>query len=227
MDDDALKALVGRVDGLDSRLQAIERREEDERKGWVSRFARLGIIVGCLGGIVGGAYTGVSMYNEVFAKANIVLIPGDRLMVSRPATPSPLTFSFGVALHNKGNAPGALRTSEAQLEIPTIEASQRLPPITLSPIRFTEKGADVVLPFSIKANEPRDVMVEAKLPHTSDLNTLLANRGLYSLVLRVTAPDAEQKIRYCFWLGEGSADQLKQGYVTFDSSDPRCSTTSK
>jgi hypothetical protein len=57
MDDEALKAMINRIDHLDSQLKAVEGQKRDESHGWWSRIGRVGIVVGCLGGIPGGTAT--------------------------------------------------------------------------------------------------------------------------------------------------------------------------
>ena len=102
MDDETLQSVINRVDRLDNRLQEVENQSRD----WIAKIGRVGIIVACVGGILGGVHTSWVLLKWLFATPNIKLIPAAKLDMYWTPEGRRLSFAWVVILGNEGEAPG-------------------------------------------------------------------------------------------------------------------------
>ena len=112
MDDETLQSVINRVDRLDNRLQEVENQSRD----WIAKIGRVGIIVACVGGILGGANTFLILWHWATDKPNIEFNAPPPLLVEWIPEARRLSFTWVVTLRNKGGAQGVVKEVHAYLE---------------------------------------------------------------------------------------------------------------
>src|SRR5215470_13302751 len=104
MDDEAMQSVINRIDRLDNRLKEVE----NQSSGWVAKIGRIGIIVGCIGGILGGVYTCLSLWKWATTAPNFSLEYAPVLQLYWISKDQRLSHTWGVAMINIGEAPGSI-----------------------------------------------------------------------------------------------------------------------
>src|SRR5437867_3508603 len=112
MDDETLQSVINRVDRLDNRLQEVENQSRD----WIAKIGRVGIIVACVGGILGGVHTSLVLSKWICATPNIKLSPATKLDIYWTPEGRRLAFAWVVILDNKGEATGLVEIARAHVE---------------------------------------------------------------------------------------------------------------
>src|SRR5215813_2373315 len=112
MDDETLQSVINRVDRLDNRLQQVEHQSRD----WIAQIGRVGIIVACVSGMLGGIHTSWVLWKGATIKPNIKLIPAAKLDMYWTPEGRRLSFAWVVILGNEGEAPGIVEVARAHVE---------------------------------------------------------------------------------------------------------------
>jgi hypothetical protein len=226
MDDDGLNPVINRIDGLESRLKAVEDQKRDESRGWVAKITHLGIVVGCVGGILGGANTLWDVWKEVLAKPDVRVQLGGPLNVDWDPNGRRLSFNYGFVLQNNGRAPGAVTALRAYMEhvMEHVDVSVTQGPFQLKfpSIDLSEMGKSVRLPTNIQVNYGRDIDLTIASELTHEQEQAFYGTGLKKLIVEFEASQTGQAI-YCFWLGQDAANALAiTGVLDYSGPDSGC-----
>lgn len=220
MNDETLIPLINRIDGLENQINTIEDQRRKESRGWLARISRIGIVVGCLGGILGGSSTFLNLWNEYRAKPDTALIPGGDIDLSLDQD-GRLDLKCGLVVYNKGRASDAVRAARAYL-LDGVPPSQE--PFNLEDIRVIEKGVKTRFPISVGATDMREIEIAigSKLP--PEKQQAFREAGLHRLVLEFDADQPNRQATYCFWMGQEAANILvKEGRLAIANPfDSRC-----
>src|SRR5215813_4369750 len=98
MDDETLQSVINRVDRLDNRLQQVEHQSRD----WIAQIGRVGIIVACVSGMLGGIHTSWVLWKGATIKPNIKLIPAAKLDMYWTPEGRRLSFAWVESWATKG-----------------------------------------------------------------------------------------------------------------------------
>jgi hypothetical protein len=218
MDDDRLNPVMNRLDGLESRLKAVEDQKRHESCSWMAKISRVGIVVGCLGGILGGASILWNLWKEVGAKPDIVLVPGAPIDVLWKPEERRLSFKCGLVLANNARASGVVTAARAYVQTATLA-----PLLDFQSILFNEKSSNLRPPFSVQASATREVEISITSELTPEKEQEFRKTGLYYLILEFETSQLRRQVPYCFWLGDETTNDLfTTGVLTYTDLDPRC-----
>jgi hypothetical protein len=216
MDGETPQSVTNRIDQLDRRLKEVEKQS----RGWVAKIGRVGIIVGCIGGILGGTSTFLNLWKSVVtATPNLVLVPGDGLCVQWSSENQRLSLTWGLTVQNKGEAIGVVKAVRAHIKSKAWETGKQQ---RLGDIQVTEKRVDIPFPVSVKAADARDLEITMASDLTHEAKHEFFEEGLYSLTLEVDVPQAKSS-EYCIYVGKSLLKDLREkGLGKLDAPDPRC-----
>jgi len=220
MDDETLQSVINRVNRLDNRLQEVENQSRD----WIAKIGRVGIIVACIAGILGGVHTSWVLLKLVTGKPNITLIPAAKLDMYWTPEGRRLSFAWVVILDNTGEATGFVEVARAHVESVSPGTTQGVKQL-LDDIQVSEKGAPShALSFSIRPVDTRELEITMASQLTPEAEQAFVKEGLYTLVLEVDVPQPKYQM-YCIYLGSSVVKDLREnGYGKFGSSDSRCTS---
>ena len=200
MDDETLQSVINRVDRLDNRLQEVEHPSRD----WIAKIGRVGIIVACVSGILGGVHTLWALLKPLFDKPNIRLIPAAKLDMYWTPEGRRLAFAWVVILDNTGGATGVVEVARAHVESVSPGTTQGVKQ-PLDDIQVSERGVPShLLSFSIRAADTRELEITMASQLTPEAEQAFVQEGLYKLVLEVDVPQPKYQPKYqmyCIYLG--------------------------
>jgi hypothetical protein len=215
MDGETPQSIINRIDHIDRRIKALEK----ESRGWVAKISRVGIIVGCIGGILGGSSTFLNLWKSVTATPNLHLVFGDGLSVQWSSEKQRLSLTWGVALQNTGEAIGFVKAARAHIKSKAWETGKRE---RLGEIQLNEKRIPIHFPVSIKPDDARDIEITMASNLTIEEVQALFEEGLCSLTLEVDMPETKSS-EYCIYIGESLLKDLREkGVGILDAPDTRC-----
>jgi hypothetical protein len=217
MDGETPQSVINRIDNLDKRLKEVE----NQSRGWVAKIGRVGIIVGCVGGILGGTSTCLALWKLATATPNIELVLGDGLRMHWASEDQRLSLTCGVTLQNKGEAIGVVKAAHAHVESEAWGTGRQQ---LLDDIQVSEKRGDIPLPVSIKPADARDLEITMTSKLTREAEQAFFAEALYKLVLVVNVPQPMRQV-YCIYMGQSLVRDLhEKGYGKLDSPDARCTS---
>lgn len=206
---------------LESRVAALEKRDP---AGVVNQIGKIGIVVGCLGGILGGANTLSGMWTAWTARPEFHTVVGDPLEMRWEPNAQQLSFQFGVAVHNDGGMAGDITGARAYLSRPSAAASP--PPLGLG-VSLNQNEAPARYPVTVKPKDALAVMLTVGSKLDSGPSGVFGDAGLRKLVVELEGPNKTSVATafYCFWIGEQAAQALNtSNRIAFSMSDPRCAS---
>jgi hypothetical protein len=216
MDGEKPQPLIDQINQLDSRLKDVE----NQSRGWVAKIGRVGIIVGCLGGILGGTSTFLNLWKSATATPKVDLVIGDGLAMHWSQEHQRLSLTCGVILQNKGEAIGVVKAAHARVESKAWSTGKQ----HLDDIQVSEKRGDIPLPVSIKPADARDLEITMASNLTPEAKQAFFAGGLYKLILVVDVPEPMPR-EYCIYIGQSLLRDLREkGYGKLDTPDARCTS---
>jgi len=224
MNNDALKPLINRIDGLENQINTIEEKRREESRGPMARIRDMALIVALIGGVIGGVGGSITLWEkweERHAMPNIEASLGQNLELSlRPDRQ--LDLKSGLTLDNHGNAKDVVTKARAYLTYDASGAQERVP---LENIRFSEKGAPITLTFTVGAGGTRDLEITAGSALTPDKERKFLETIPRTLVLIFDFKESQEsrQVTRCFWPEELSVKTLREkGSTRFFDLDERC-----
>jgi hypothetical protein len=210
---------------LARRVQALENQAREDKRSVIPRVQRLGIVVGCLGGLLGGVYTIQQIHKQYSAAPRIQPGGGGPIKLSWDSAGRQIGFSFGLGLKNNGEAPGSITVARAYLKSPAPSAEKPID-VGVRSIRVSERSVPLDFPVSLKAGDVRDVELTITSELPPERQPALQRDGLYELVLVLDRDGSAEKteVSYCFWLGTGATNPLTKTGTTAYDPDPGCQT---
>jgi len=191
---------------LQDRLDAMESEAKKEEQGWVGRFGRAGIIVGCVAGVLGGIGAGLGLYQGLVVTPHVQLVfLGDNIEAHWDTQAKRLSFDCWLVATNDGRADDTLRAAAARLWTAKGEK------LAFPQIVIKERGDGVPRPlFHLDPNKQLDVLVTVTSVLDDQGEQAFRELGLYKLVLDFEAPVSHlrQSMTHCFWFREQAAGDL-------------------
>lgn len=192
--------------------QAMEepRAKQEEQKeqggGWIGRWERAGIIVGCLAGVLGCVGAAFGLYQGFVVAPHVQLVfLGDNVEARWDTQARRLSFDLWIVATNDGRADDTLRAAAARLLTAKGEA------LAFRQIVIKERGDGVPRPvFHLDPNKQLDVLVTVTSVLDPRGEQSFRELGLYKLVLDFEAPVSrlKQRMTHCFWFREQASDDL-------------------
>ena len=211
------QSVIDRIDLLDRRLKEVE----NQSHGWLAKISRVGIIVACIGGILGGTNTFLSLWKVATATPNLDLVLGDGLRMYWSSENRLLSLTCGVTLQNKGEAIGVVKAAHAHVESKVWGTGKQQ---RLDDIQVSEKRDKIPLPVSIRPDDARDLEITMASNLTHEAEQAFFEEGLYKLILEVENPQPMQR-EYCIYMGQSLLRDLREkGYGKLDTPDARCTS---
>jgi hypothetical protein len=213
------------IDDLRARVETLEKRE----RGPLSKIAHAGIVIGCLGGLLGGASTLSVLWKQVTARPDIHMFTNDSVDLFWKPEERSLSLSGGISLLNMGEVAGVVTAAHAQLESEVLIAPEYLEDVTVK-----ENNGAVGLPLTIGAAGSRDVQFQIASTISSTQEPDFPKEGLYKLVLQLVTPlgdgtrtgnggGTKKEDVYCFYLASSLVKDLREiGHGKVGNNDPRC-----
>jgi hypothetical protein len=191
---------------LEGRLDAVESQASKEEQGWIGRFGRAGIVVGCLGGALGAVGAAIGLYQGMFVAPHVQLVfLGDNIEAHWDTHARRLSFDCWIVATNDGRADDTLRAAAARLWTAKGET------LAFRQIVIKERGDGVARPvFHLDPNKQLDVLITVTSVLDNDGERSFRELGLYKLVLDFEAPVSRlrQQMTHCFWFREQAAGDL-------------------
>jgi hypothetical protein len=198
-----------KLERLQDRLEAMESQASKDEQGWVGRFGRAGIVVGCLAGLLGGVGAGIALYKDL---KNLILHPhvqlvflGDNIEAHWDTQAKRLSFDCWLVATNDGGADDTLRAAAARLWTAKGET------FSFPHIVIKERGDGVPRPvFHLDPNKQLDVLVTVTSVLDDRSEQAFRKLGVYKLVLDFEAPVSRlhQSMTHCFSFREQAAGEL-------------------
>ena len=191
---------------LQDRLDAMESEAKKEERGWIARFNRAGIVVGCIAGALGGIGAVVGLLQILFVYPHVQLVfLGDNIEAHWDTQAKRLSFDCWLVATNDGRADDTLRAAAARLWTAKGEK------LAFPQIVIKERGDGVPRPlFHLDPNKQLDVLVTVTSVLDDRGEQAFRELGLYKLVLDFEAPVSRlrQSMTHCFWFREQAAGDL-------------------
>jgi hypothetical protein len=209
------QSVIDRIDQIERRLKEVE----NPSPGWVTRISRVGIIVACIGGILGGASTSLNLWECATATPNLDIVLGDCLHMYWSSENRLLSLACGVTLQNKGGAIGVVKTAHAHVESKEGTGKQQ----RLDDIQVIEKRDKIPFPVSIRPHDARDLEITMASNLTHEAEQTFFEEGLYNLFLEIIEKPQPIQREYCIYMGQSLLRDLREkGYGKIDTPDVRC-----
>ena len=217
MDDETLTQLKAQLAKLDTRLTKIE---AEQVRPWVAWFKNAGIIVGCVGGIIGGLATLYNSSADYFAEPKITVTSGGDFTIYRDPNGNQALVEYGLTVENTGKALDTLSPDEPSILLhpekgTPVDAKDS---ITVRSLRLLQAGQPSDDPFSVKPQDAKNFRIRLELTQ-ADLDTLLADPGLHSIKISLRSNKSKKEpysSQYCFYVGENVAEVIRSegSYLT-------------
>jgi len=221
MDDETLQPVINRIDSLDNRLKEVENQN---RRDWIAKIGRVGIIVACVGGILGGANTFLILWHWATDKPNIEFNAPPPLLVEWIPEARRLSFTWVVTLWNKGAAQGVVKEVHAYLEFGAQDTGKR----PLDDIKINENGTDIPPFISVRPADTHALKITMAVELTREAEkTFFEEESFHKLILEVVfghMPQPEYQ-EFCIYLGLSSIDLREKGDGKLGASDSRCTSS--
>jgi len=195
---------------LAARVSTLEQHE----RGWT--LGRVGVLVGCIGGLIGGFSTVRQLWQQWSARPNFEIVAENPLQLYWERDGRHLLISRNYALQNTGAVIGAI----ANLPVATFEVLSPASLSTTLEIVASANSSAVTFPLPIRASDGANLTfsMSSQLPDNTDLQ--FPAEGDYKLILSLVGNTSESDV-YCFSLTQPLVDRLiNEGNVRLLHSDP-------
>jgi hypothetical protein len=200
--DDSLQTVINRIERLDDRIAQLEKKSP----GWIAKIERAGIIVACVGGILGGTSTLVSLYNKWVSGPHIDVFSNKELDLSWTPDKKLLSVTQGFTFSNSGSAAGSPNPEHAYLE-----SAPRHLKLPLEDIQVFEKQKEIKNRIVVEPDHERELQITMASALTPEQEHALFESSStipYDLVFEVKIPQTT-RIEYCMYLGPSLVKQLR------------------
>lgn len=221
MDDETPTQLKAQLTQLDERLTKIE---AEKVKPWVASFKNAGIIVGCVGGVIGGLATVYDKYADYFATPKITVTSGGDFTIRAEQDGEGALVTYGLTVENTGKILATLSHEGPRIFLHPDKGTPPDPKDAITPkaFRILQAGQPADNPFSVKDNDAKNFIITLELTPGS-LDALLADRGLRSIIIPLRSRQGTYSSQYCFYVGENMAGDIKsKGIYLTRESDGSC-----
>jgi hypothetical protein len=204
------------LENLAARVEQLENQDH----GVIGKFARAGIIFGCVGGLLGIFATARELWREVNARPDLSLDGGSDLDIAWVAQTRTLTLSKQLGLANSGEAMATIHGNFARLESDVFTSPQAFPELHLVDSRDKNDGP----PVYVKPSDARTYVFTATMTVATGLEAAFPKEGLYKLVADL-GPPTKAPDTYCFYLAQHLLQEIRDtGHGKVISQDARCSS---
>lgn len=195
-------------------LAARVKKLEEHESGW--SLARVGILIGCLGGLIGGLSTLRQMWLDWSAQPHFEVVAESALNLYWEPQGRNLSITRNVVLQNTGDKVGSIPNPP----VAQLESGAPLEPRTQFDISATANAQSVAFPLPIKASDAQNLTLTMSSQLPQDANPPFPSEGAYKLVFTLAAAGAAPDL-YCFRLSPPLVDQLNStGHLRMLHSDP-------
>jgi len=212
------------VHQLESRVAVLEKRDQS---GPIGAIGKLGIVVGCVGGILGGTNTVNGMWHDWTARPQLHTVVGDPLEMSWEPSARQLNFKLGVAVHNDGEMAGDVTGARAYLSDAATDPAAAGSPVEMS-VSMDQNNTPAQYPLTVKPKDALGVSLTVGSKLESGPKVIFGDTGLRRLTVELQGPNklSVANAVYCFWVGTKAAETLDTtNRIAYSMSDPRCKTT--
>jgi hypothetical protein len=204
---------------LSRRVTELERRAKEQSSGWTTKLGLFGVLVGCLGGVIGGVATVKNLVSQMTVQAEVEVISGQELALAWDPATRNLALESALVLTNKGGRIGVV-TGVTGL----VERKPPLEPLRIDPqsITVTEKGSKIRLPIFVSNNAPREITINIA---ASPQHAFLAQRGIHRVIFEFPEEESRRSYQaiYCFVIGNITEEYLNETHaLIINVNDPIC-----
>lgn len=209
-----------RIEELDRRVGSLEAHREREARSSVARFGRLGVIVGCLGGILGGSNTLLQWWRDYRAAPDIELQTARALDLGWSPAERKIDFKCVVSLRNNGTVRGVLQKPRATIR----PCSGSAPALEVKDVRLAENQFEAPFPLKLGPDARRDVQFIVETGELPSFDQVFGAARAYRLEIELDPVAVRPaKATYSFSLGEGALTELtRRREYSQSGNDPRC-----
>lgn len=215
-----------RLANLESRLGEVESQAKADGRGWVARFGKGQIMLGCVTGMFSVATALFGTWAYLVRAPHVILSFHDNIEARWSSQERRLSFDcYLVADNSNGTAADTLQAVRAELRTQTGAT------LRLGRIELKNDNASLPTPFFVvKERESLPLRVTLTLTLTPEAEQLVREVGLYRLVVQFNAkasrlePPAQT---YCFYLGKNAADHLLESGQLLPDPEESCDAESR
>lgn len=175
---------------------------------WLGTFKRIGIVVGCVGGLLGGSKTGADIVRDIRSAPNLSFLVTPELTLFWNGGSRILSVDSGVRFKNDGTAVGHAQQPTAKLRYR--RSTGELILIPLAHVSLTVDGFDANFPFSVKPGVEPSLAMQARTTLTVDqVKEIITEPQKFEFLVNVASTRNATK-SYCFWIEKSTFQDLIQ-----------------
>lgn len=219
------ESAADRIAHLENRITTIEQKRLEETRGWVAHLTRIGILVGCVGGILGGASTALQLWSSSIAKAQSEFSDDTDLEATLDREAKVVTFKWGLSANNKGEKPDSVKIGQVHLHSVS-QSNVARTKLVLPSVELRDDKAKLPNPVVVGAHRSMYIPLYARSNLTEEFERVFSDpSSIYILSVEIASstPDAPRSRTYCFLIGASLRERLTQGFLnSLGGSEPRC-----